>query len=53
MGNHTVYGEGHFITPNKVRRPNHLDENALNMENLFGKINIEAAKEYKDLENKP
>lgn len=44
MGNQNVYGEGHFITPNKVRRPSQMDENAFSIENLFGKVNIETAR---------
>lgn len=41
MGNNNVYSEGQFITPNRIKKPSlTLDENALDIQNVFGKINI-------------
>ena len=41
MGNNNVYSEGHFITPNRIKKPSIvIDENSLDIENVFGKINI-------------
>lgn len=45
MGNNNVYGEGRFITPNKILKPtSKVDENALNIENVFGKVEIPASR---------
>lgn len=48
MGNNNVYGEGHFITPNKVQKvQNKIEEGNLNMENVFGAIEIPSARAVK------
>ncbi len=45
MGNNNVYGQGHFITPNKLKRPEPvIDQNYINIEKLFGKIEINTAR---------
>lgn len=44
MGNNNVYGEGHFITPNKVKKiQNKIQDANLNMQNVFGAVQIPSA----------
>lgn len=41
MGNNNVYGEGHFISANKIEKPHlKLDERRINIENVFGRLDI-------------
>lgn len=43
MGNNNVYGEGHFITPNKVKKAdNQIYQANINMENVFGVEQIQS-----------
>lgn len=44
MGNNNVYGEGNFITPNKVIRNIKLDQKCINIENIFGRMEINTAR---------
>lgn len=48
MGNNNVYGEGHFISPNKIEKPQlKLDEKQINIENVFGRLDIPTTRAQK------
>lgn len=48
MGNQNVYGEGHFISPNKISKPQlKLDEKQFNIENIFGRLDIPTTRAQK------
>lgn len=47
MGNNNVYSEGHFLTPNKIDKPKVIDKDKLNIENVFGKIDMPTSRAQK------
>jgi hypothetical protein len=47
MGNTNVYTDGQYISAHKIQKRSSIDENTINIENVFGKIGGTVSREEK------